>query len=173
MRAIVGPDLLDRNKFAANSGKIGRLYAASRSLGRTRKVPIRPTLIFPGSPEMTEVNPYAPAKEVSPTKAEVFDGGRRIRGGFLYREIQIETEPPLYFIYSGWWFVQRVTVNGIGCWSKISWLNLDRQIRFALPKSVDSQQRLIEIEIQFGPSLAIKGFNIWYQGDPIYTERTA
>ena len=66
--------------------------------------------------------------------------------------------------YSGWWFVQRIDVNGVRAWTKISWLDLSRQIQFDLPAEIDRARRTVNVEINFRPGLLIRRFRVWIDG---------
>jgi hypothetical protein len=113
-------------------------------------------------------NPFLPSAEIETEKGVTGDA-RLVRSSFLFRIIELDSpfpksQIPIRLRYSGWWFVQRVDVNGIRAWTKISWLDLSRQIQFDLPAEVDSQCRPVNIEINFRPGLMIRRFRIWVDG---------
>lgn len=116
-------------------------------------------------------NPYAVSAD-APPEAGIYGDAKRVRGGFLYRLIEIQTPVPLRLRYSGWWFIQRIFINGKRVWSKVSWLRLERHIQFELPVEIDPERRGGEIEISFGPSLFIGRFRVWIAGTLAYDEMT-
>lgn len=108
-------------------------------------------------------NPFRPSAEID-TEKGVTGTARLLRSGFLFRVIELNFPGKVHLRYSGWWFVQRVDVNGIRVWTKISWLDLSRRIQFALPVEVDPARRLVNIEINFRPGLLIQRFRVWVDG---------
>ncbi|MCC9601389.1 hypothetical protein LOC67_12610 [Stieleria sp. JC731] len=72
--------------------------------------------------------------------------------------------------YSGWWFRQTIAISGFVVWSKISWLDIDRQVEFQLPAEVDPQRRPGRIEIDFSRGLRIRRFRVWIDEHLVYDE---
>ncbi|MCD0458954.1 hypothetical protein [Roseiconus lacunae] len=91
---------------------------------------------------------------------------------FLYRVIDFRSPQEFQLRYSGWWFRQTVQVSGITVWSKISWLDIDRTVRFSLPESIDPHGRDGRIEIDFSRGLQIRRFRVWIDDQLIYDEVT-
>ncbi|TWU59203.1 hypothetical protein Poly51_19890 [Rubripirellula tenax] len=105
-------------------------------------------------------NPFAPAASVD-DEIGVCGDARLIRSGFLFRIIEFETPRKCGLRYSGWWFLQRVWVDDHKVWSKVSWLNLSRNIEFRLPADRFPDESLVRIEIVFRPGLVIRRFRVW------------
>ncbi len=115
-------------------------------------------------------NPYSPGSLVENEPA-VFGDAHLVQSGFLYRVIDFPAPFKCRMVYSGWWFVQRVSVDGHLAWSKVSWINLATKIEFALPPRKDTLERLaadrdplghqVRIEITFRPGLVIRRFRVW------------
>ena len=90
--------------------------------------------------------------------------------------------------YTGWWFLQRVYIQGVRAWWAISWLNLRRSIQFELPGCVvgqiamsrrdianpedraEKQAQIMRIEIDFGQALRIRRFRLWVNDRIRYDE---
>lgn len=113
-------------------------------------------------------NPFEPSAQIDVERG-VSGTARLLQSGFLFRIVEfriIEGNDPVVvrLRYSGWWFVQRVDVNGVRAWTKISWLNLSRQIEFVLPAQVAPSRNLVQIEINFRPGLLIQRFRVWVDG---------
>ncbi|MEM9827817.1 MAG: hypothetical protein AAF958_14595 [Planctomycetota bacterium] len=121
---------------------------------------------------MNELNPYAPASEIGPESGSSFADSKRLRGGFLFRELQLDGCFPCQFRYTGWWFVQRVYINEKCLWWEISWLTLRRHISINLPADIDPQRRSLDVEIQFGRGLLMSRFQVWIGGQTVYDELT-
>lgn len=77
---------------------------------------------------------------------------------------------PCRLVYDGWWFRQKIEVNGELAWFQISWLTIQRQVKFKIPARVDSRQPDAAIEIDFGRGLMIRRFRIWISGQIVYDE---
>jgi len=105
-------------------------------------------------------NPFSPPSTLSHQKAVCGDA-RLLQSGFLYRVIEFEQPLGFRLEYSGWWFWQRVRINGNRVWFRISWLRIWSQLEFDLPAEVDSSQPEVKIEISFRPGLIIQRFRIW------------
>ena len=112
-------------------------------------------------------NPYAVTSD-RPARGGVFGTARRHRGGFLYRVIDIDQPLQTRLVYSGWWFVQRLSVDRRLVWWKISWLRIERRIEVRLPVEVDPRGRRMEVVLDFGPALWIKRFQISLDGVAVY-----
>jgi hypothetical protein len=100
----------------------------------------------------------------------VFGGARRLRSGFLFRVIELESPFPCRLVYDGWWFRQKIEVNDQLAWFQISWLTIRRRVEFAIPASVDATQPPARIEIEFGRGLSIRRFRVWIDGQIAYDE---
>jgi len=122
-------------------------------------------------------NPFAPTAEVLQQPA-IFGDAQLAREAFLFRVIDLKTPIACRLTYSGWWFVQRISVDGRRVWWKVSWLNLERVIRFSVPHRIESaigaetgageaDQNLIDgrIEIDFGRGLRIRRFRVWFDDE--------
>lgn len=80
-------------------------------------------------------NPYQSPPSVIHKGVIYGDNALRRKGGFLYREIELSGPFTGILIYNGWWFLQRISLNGQRLWSQISWLTLQRTIDFQIPVS--------------------------------------
>jgi hypothetical protein len=116
------------------------------------------------------VNPFDAAKILVDEKGVFADGAKLIRGMLVFRVIDFEIPFKGRLVYDGWWFWQRVTVDGIRVWSKISWLRIERQVEFTLPAAVDPLQSRCRIDIHFGPGLTIRRFQVTVAGVVSYDE---
>lgn len=116
-----------------------------------------------------ETNPFSVPSQISEERG-VFGDAKRLKGGFLYRVIEFEAPFPLQLVYDGWWFRQTVDLNGIRAWSQISWLNIQREVEFAVPSSVSPACGSIRIEINFGRTLFIRRFRVWIDELMVYDE---
>ncbi|MEO1618820.1 MAG: hypothetical protein AAFV88_23420 [Planctomycetota bacterium] len=85
-------------------------------------------------------NPYAPTATTPEAEGYFGDFASRAAGTFLYRVIEVEHPFEMTLIYNGWWFRQRVQVNGEIVWSKISWLTIEPAIEFTLPDTVAGEE---------------------------------
>ncbi len=115
-------------------------------------------------------NPFAPTTNLPDERGVFADGATRREAGFVYRVIEFTAPFVGELIYDGWWFRQQVSLNGQVLWRRISWVSFYRQIDFHLPPEVDSAERLLRIEIQFGPGLSIRRFQISLAGMIVYDE---
>lgn len=100
----------------------------------------------------------------------MFGDARRVRAGFLHRELDITRPVTCRVVYDGWWFRQKIEINGHQAWFQISWLTIRRKIDFRLPAAVDPQQPRARVEIDFGPGLSIRRFRLWLDGQIAYDE---
>jgi hypothetical protein len=84
----------------------------------------------------------------------------------------IELQSPLAatLVYSGWWFRQKIELDGQVVWFRISWLAILRRAEFQLPESLDPRCRPAEMEITFGRALRIRRFRLWIDGQLVYDE---
>ena len=124
-------------------------------------------------------NPFAPTGFV-PNETGIFGGARRLNSGFLYRVIDLGTEQrgeQMLLVYTGWWFLQRVYVQGKRRWWAVSWLTIHRNIEFSVARltgttleNQESPDQRVRIEIDFGRSLVIRRFRIWVDGQIRYDE---
>lgn len=118
-----------------------------------------------------ESNPFAPPDLIEETDRGVYgDHARCLRKTLLYREIRFDGSIEGLFIYDGWWFRQKITLNGNSVWFRISWLNIHRNAAFDLPTSIDPLQRRCRVEIEFSQFLLIRRFRVWLDGETLYDE---
>lgn len=115
-------------------------------------------------------NPYAVPNTIENDRGVFADHARLRRGGFLYREIEFDQPFQGRFVYDGWWFRQRITINGARTWFRISWLTIFREAEFHLPVEVDRAERRCRIEIGFTRGLTIQRFRVWLDEQLIYDE---
>ncbi len=130
-----------------------------------------------------ELNPYAtPAPLSSETAGGTATGlplqaapqdVQRVRGGFLYRELDFGVPLSGRLTYTGWWFVQRVYWNDRLLWRAVSWWSLQREIAFRWPPGSVAEGVTGRIAIGFGPGLRIRQFTVWCDGQRIYQEGNA
>jgi len=116
------------------------------------------------------VNPFDPSRLLLDEKGVFADGAKLRKRRFLFRAIDFETPFQGRLVYDSWWFLQRVTIDGIRVWSRISWLRIEREMEFALPKEVDAQCTRCRIEINFGIALSIRRFQVTVAGITAYDE---
>ena len=116
------------------------------------------------------VNPFEPSQALTQEKGVFADGAKLIRRTLLYRSIEFTLPFAGKLVYDGWWFWQRVTINGDLVWSKISWLRIEPSITFQLSDSIDPKASVAQIEIQFGPGLLIRRFQVIVNGVVAYDE---
>lgn len=114
-------------------------------------------------------NPFSVPSQI-PEERGVFGNARRVRGGFLYRVIEFETPFACQLVYDGWWFRQKVNLNGRRAWSQISWLNIEREAQFSVPADISAANPNARIEIEFGRTLFIRRFRLWIDEMLIYDE---
>ena len=115
-------------------------------------------------------NPYAPTMVDEPKHVVFGDHARRVRGTFLYREIEISRPAEITLIYSGWWWVQRIQLNGHRVWSRISWKSIHDELDFKIPASIIPTEPKARIEIGFSRSLSIRRFRFWIEDELVYDE---
>ena len=114
-------------------------------------------------------NPFSPTSTL-PNERGVFGTARQIRSGFLFRVIDFDAPMRCRLVYDGWWFRQKIEINGEVAWFQISWLRIHRRITFQVPAKVKVRQPEGKIEIEFGRSLMIRRFRIWIGGQMVYDE---
>ena len=114
-------------------------------------------------------NPFSPTSIVSNERG-VFGSARLVRSWFLYRVIEIDSPLNIQLVYNGWWFRQKVEINGETSWFQISWLTIQRHVEFDIPSSVDPGQPSAAIEIEFGKALLIRRFRVWVSQQLVYDE---
>ena len=115
-------------------------------------------------------NPFAPTTILPDERGVFADGATRRQAGFVYRVIEF-TDPFVgELIYDGWWFRQRVSINGQTLWWRISWVHFYKQIDCCLPPEIDAAQRPVRIEIHFGRGLSIHRFQVRVAGMIVYDE---
>lgn len=116
------------------------------------------------------VNPFDASKILLNEKGIFADGAKLVRRSLLYRVIDFQHPFQGRLVYDGWWFRQRVSVEAMPVWSRISWLRIERQLEFTLPREVDSQSRNCRIDIHFSPGLWIRRFQVTVGGAIAYDE---
>ncbi|WP_442506325.1 hypothetical protein SH528x_005163 [Novipirellula sp. SH528] len=132
-------------------------------------------------------NPFEPPIELPSEKGVFGDNATLITRRFLYRVIQYRRPFTGTLVYSGWWFRQKIEINGTVVWWKVSWLNISPNVSFTIPvealaykhvnegvsqlhDSVPSQPILGRIEIQFTRGLQIRRFRLWFDNQIVYDE---
>lgn len=122
------------------------------------------------------MNPFS-VTNLTPNERGVFGDSRRIRSAFLFRVIQIGDPQRYQIVYDGWWFRQKVEVNDVLVWWKISWLTIARTVEFRIPPQIDPNQPQIDpnqkngrIEIEFTRGLMIRRFRLWIDDTLVYDE---
>ena len=98
------------------------------------------------------------------------DHARLIRSTFLYRVIDLERPITTRLVYTGWWFRQKIELDGIPVWFRISWLSIRPRAEFRVPSEVDPSQPTGKIEINFGTGLSIRRFRVWINDQIAYDE---
>ena len=140
-----------------------------------------------------DANPFS-VSSLAPLERGVFaEHAVRKRATFLYRHIRFEKPFQADFIYSGWWFRQRVKLDEHVCWYQISWLTIRPRFEFELPEMIElpcealrlvvddrtgpetrhssqSSPRKVSVEIDFSRGLMIRRFRIWLGGRILYDE---
>lgn len=128
-------------------------------------------------------NPFAPAKSVQ-EEIGVFGDAVLLKKAFLYRVIRFgehsrmtaeNSDSILDLTYSGWWFVQRVHVNGLLVWWAISWRSIWPLIEIDLTKRLPELREIglpkkIKIELDFTTGLRIRRFRVWLDQEIRYDE---
>jgi hypothetical protein len=115
-------------------------------------------------------NPYAVSATLTDERGIFGSHAELIRGGLLHREIQLQAPISGTFIYDGRWFRQKITINGIKAWFRISWLTIYRHAEFKLPVEIDADQPTGRIEIAFSRGLMIRRFRVWIADQLVYDE---
>ena len=132
-------------------------------------------------------NPFEPPVELPSEKGVFADHATLVKRRFLFRVIQYQHPFTGTLVYSGWWFRQKIEINGSVVWWKVSWLNIDRDVSFTIPVEVLSGKQVNEdgpqlnhsgpsqpirgrIEIQFTRGLQIRRFRLWLDNTIVYDE---
>ncbi|MDF1840316.1 MAG: hypothetical protein P1U77_02715 [Rubripirellula sp.] len=115
------------------------------------------------------MNPFA-VTNVAPLETGTFGTSKRIRRNFLYRVIEIGPPHLFQLVYDGWWFRQKVEIDGVLVSRRISWLSIQRKVKFQVPSNVDSNQPTGRIEIDFTRGLMIRRFRLWIGDELVYDE---
>ncbi len=115
-------------------------------------------------------NPFAPSTILPDERGVFADGAVRQQAGFVYRVIEFTHPFVGELVYDGWWFRQKVSINGRTLWWRISWVNFYKQIEFQLPPEIDVDERPLRIEIHFGRGLSIRRFQVSVAGMIVYDE---
>ncbi len=115
-------------------------------------------------------NPFQPRSEIMDDRGVFADHAVRHRAAFLYRVIDFESPIRTRLVYTGWWFRQAVYFDGQPAWYRISWTKIHTSLSFQIPESIDSAQRLGQIEINFNRGLMIRRFRVWFDARIVYDE---
>jgi len=116
------------------------------------------------------INPFEASKILADEKGVFADGAKLWRRTLLFRVIDFKIPFHGRLVYDGWWFWQRVTIDGIRVWSKISWLRIEPKVEFRLPEEFDPQKSVCRIDINFGLGLSIRRFQVTVGGVIAYDE---
>ena len=115
-------------------------------------------------------NPFAVTTGDIDERGVFGDFARRIRGGFLYRVIELDRPYRCQFTYNGWWFRQQIKFDNHVAWQQISWLTIRPRAEFRVPAAIDPRQPSAAIEIGFTRGLMIRRFRIWIDDQLVYDE---
>ncbi len=115
-------------------------------------------------------NPFQPTSDLTEDRGVYADFAVRRRSAFLYRVIDFERPFKGQLVYTGWWFRQAVYIDGHPAWFRISWTKIHTSIAFQLPESINPQQNLGQLEIDFTRALTIRRFRIWIDSKIVYDE---
>jgi hypothetical protein len=116
------------------------------------------------------INPFAVTTGVIEERGVFGDHARRLRGGFLYRVIELQRPYRCRFIYDGWWFRQQIKFDDHVAWHQISWLTIRPRAEFRVPAMIDPSQPPAAVEIGFTRGLMIRRFRLWIGGQLVYDE---
>jgi hypothetical protein len=120
-------------------------------------------------------NPFAPAISVQ-EELGVFGDAKLHKKSFLHRTIRFgAAHDQALLVYSGWWFVQRIYLNGKLVWWAISWLTIRSVVEFELSNSATKSNAPalpshVKIEIDFARGLQIRRFRVWLDHEISYDE---
>ncbi|MEM6471628.1 MAG: hypothetical protein AAF802_18860 [Planctomycetota bacterium] len=117
------------------------------------------------------VNPFAPESVSASPEGYFGELASCLRATFLYREISIKHPSELELVYNGWWFRQRITLNGCEVWSKISWVTIEPSLEFPIAKEIMPGGGTGRIEIHFSRGLMIRSFRVWINEQLVYDGR--
>lgn len=115
------------------------------------------------------MNPFS-VTNLTPNERGIFGSAKRLRSSFLYRVIEVGDPPRHRIVYDGWWFRQKIEIDGRLAWWRVSWLTIQRNVEFRLPPEVDPDQPEGRIEIEFSRGLMIRRFRLWIGQSLIYDE---
>ena len=115
-------------------------------------------------------NPYHPPDEVLELQRNATDVAKLVRGGFLYRKISISEPFECLLIYNGWNFLQRIFLDDVLVWKRISWIVIHRHAEFAIPNELYPPGGRGELQIEFGRGLRVRRFCIHLAGRLVYEE---
>tara|TARA_R110002049_G_scaffold2750_2_gene21786 strand:- start:670943 stop:671302 length:360 start_codon:yes stop_codon:yes gene_type:complete len=115
-------------------------------------------------------NPFAVTTSQIDERGVFGDHARRIRGGFLYRVIELDRPYRCRLTYNGRWFVQRIKFDSYSAWRQISWLTIRPRAEFRVPAAIDASQPVARIEIGFTRGLMMRRFRVWIDGAIVYDE---
>ncbi len=115
-------------------------------------------------------NPYDPPPVVLDQRPNYLDQARLLKAGFLYRKIEFDVPFQGLLVYSGWNFLQRIRINDILVWKRVSWVVIHRQAQFQLPAELDPQQRQAQVDLRFSRGLMMEGFSLRIGQQVVYDE---
>lgn len=137
-------------------------------------------------------NPFAVSTELTAQRGVFGDAARCLRSGLLYREIEFGSPFAGVLVYSGWWFRQKIEINGETVWFRISWMQIFRHAAFtispaAIPPAAIGEMPSVRgakpgvagriepgvagrIEIDFTRGLMIRRFRLWIADELVYDE---
>ena len=115
-------------------------------------------------------NPYRASSNVLPEPGIYLNSAVLCGSSFLFRSIQIERPFSHRLVYSGWWLLQKITIDGQCVWSTVSWPALKRTISFTIPGPGLDFYADGFIEIDFAPGLRIRRFRVWIDGEIVFDE---
>ena len=115
-------------------------------------------------------NPFSAPSEIAPEPSLFAPHAQLVRRFFLYREIQFKRPEPYLFTYTGWWFRQKITIADQNVWFRVSWLSLLKRAEFRIPASVDPREPHGVMEINFGRTLSILRFRLWFDDELVFDE---
>ena len=117
----------------------------------------------------TAMNPFA-VTDVAPLETGIFGRSKRVRSNFLHRVIDVGEPHSFRLKYDGWWFSQKIEIDGTLVSRRISWLTVQRKVEFPVPPKVDSSEPKGRIEIDFTRGLMIRRFRVWIADELVYDE---
>jgi hypothetical protein len=115
-------------------------------------------------------NPYQPPQTLDQSLGSYGDHARLLKRGFLFRKIEFSQPFQGVLVYNGWNFLQRIIIDDIVVWKRISWVVIHRNAKFRLPPQLDPSERQCEMQITFSRGLRMKRFALLVAGEIVYDE---